>query len=129
MLGIRITLQVIRAGDSPHHSFHLQNVCQQQRRRGREGGEREMEIELSSGFKMPVMGLGVWRMEGKSITDVLINAIKIGYRHFDCAGKILSLPYTSSLKPSNLYPSKPILVEVASYLMAEIEIFGVTTSR
>ncbi|XP_077220165.1 NADP-dependent D-sorbitol-6-phosphate dehydrogenase-like [Tasmannia lanceolata] len=44
-----------------------------------------MAINLSSGFKMPVMGLGVWRMEGKSIRDLLINAIKIGYRHFDCA--------------------------------------------
>ncbi|MCL7048095.1 hypothetical protein MKW94_019978 [Papaver nudicaule] len=33
---------------------------------------------------MPVMGSGVWRMEGKSIRD-LISAIKIGYRHFDCA--------------------------------------------
>ncbi|RZC66573.1 hypothetical protein C5167_010264 [Papaver somniferum] len=44
-----------------------------------------MEITLNNGLKMPVMGLGVWRMEGKSIRDLLINAIKIGYRHFDCA--------------------------------------------
>nr|GEZ93721.1 NADP-dependent D-sorbitol-6-phosphate dehydrogenase [Tanacetum cinerariifolium] len=34
---------------------------------------------------MPIIGLGVWRMEGKDIKDLLINAIKIGYRHFDCA--------------------------------------------
>lgn len=34
---------------------------------------------------MPIVGLGVWRMEGKDIKDLLINAIKIGYRHFDCA--------------------------------------------
>ncbi|KAF8405336.1 hypothetical protein HHK36_010240 [Tetracentron sinense] len=34
---------------------------------------------------MPIIGLGVWRMEGKSIRDLLINAIKIGYRHIDCA--------------------------------------------
>ncbi|XP_059314290.1 NADP-dependent D-sorbitol-6-phosphate dehydrogenase-like [Lycium ferocissimum] len=44
-----------------------------------------MAITLNSGFKMPVVGLGVWRMEGKDIKDLLINAIKIGYRHFDCA--------------------------------------------
>ncbi|OVA12601.1 Aldo/keto reductase [Macleaya cordata] len=42
-------------------------------------------ITLNNGLKMPIMGLGVWRMEGKSIRDLLINAIKIGYRHFDCA--------------------------------------------
>ncbi|KAK4477196.1 hypothetical protein RD792_016410 [Penstemon davidsonii] len=44
-----------------------------------------MAITLSSGFEMPIIGLGVWRMEGKEIKDLLFNAIKIGYRHFDCA--------------------------------------------
>ncbi|CAL2238526.1 unnamed protein product [Prunus armeniaca] len=33
---------------------------------------------------MPAVGLGVWRMEGKEIRDLIINAINIGYRHFDC---------------------------------------------
>lgn len=45
-----------------------------------------MEISLNSGYKMPIVGLGVWRMEEKEIKDLLLNAIKIGYRHFDCAG-------------------------------------------
>ncbi|KAL6346520.1 hypothetical protein AAG906_000138 [Vitis piasezkii] len=44
-----------------------------------------MAITLNSGFKMPILGLGVWRMDGKDIRNLLINAIKIGYRHFDCA--------------------------------------------
>ncbi|CAI9117333.1 OLC1v1018705C1 [Oldenlandia corymbosa var. corymbosa] len=44
-----------------------------------------MAIPLNNGFKMPVMGLGVWRMEGKDIKNLLIKAINIGYRHFDCA--------------------------------------------
>ncbi|KAG5624892.1 hypothetical protein H5410_010110 [Solanum commersonii] len=44
-----------------------------------------MAITLKIGYKMPIVGLGVWRMEGKDIKDLLINAIKIGYRHFDCA--------------------------------------------
>ncbi|CAB4268607.1 unnamed protein product [Prunus armeniaca] len=35
---------------------------------------------------MPAVGLGVWRMEGKEIRDLIINAINIGYRHFDCPG-------------------------------------------
>ncbi|KAK8945070.1 NADP-dependent D-sorbitol-6-phosphate dehydrogenase [Platanthera zijinensis] len=48
-------------------------------------------ITLNSGYKMPVIGLGVWRMEGRSIRDLLLSAIKIGYRHFDCVG-LLSLP-------------------------------------
>ncbi|KAE8008623.1 hypothetical protein FH972_005118 [Carpinus fangiana] len=44
-----------------------------------------MAITLNSGFKMPVVGLGVWRVEGGEMRDLIINAIKIGYRHFDCA--------------------------------------------
>ncbi|CAM8899283.1 unnamed protein product [Rhodiola kirilowii] len=44
-----------------------------------------MEITLNNGYKMPIVGLGVWRMEPELIRDLIINAIKIGYRHFDCA--------------------------------------------
>lgn len=45
-----------------------------------------MEITLNSGYKMPIVGLGVWRMEKEGIRDLIINSIKIGYRHLDCAG-------------------------------------------
>ncbi|XP_065868368.1 NADP-dependent D-sorbitol-6-phosphate dehydrogenase-like [Euphorbia lathyris] len=44
-----------------------------------------MEITLNNGFKMPVIGLGLWRMKGNDIRDLIIHAINIGYRHFDCA--------------------------------------------
>ncbi|CAK7329597.1 unnamed protein product [Dovyalis caffra] len=44
-----------------------------------------MAIALNNGFKMPIVGLGVWRMEGKEIRDLIVNSIKLGYRHFDCA--------------------------------------------
>ncbi|KAL3843386.1 hypothetical protein ACJIZ3_000789 [Penstemon smallii] len=44
-------------------------------------------VTLSSGFKMPVVGLGVFRVEGKGMKELIIHAIKIGYRHFDCAAK------------------------------------------
>lgn len=50
-----------------------------------------MEITLNSGFKMPIVGLGVWRMEKEGIRDLIINAIKIGYRHLDCAGNSKTL--------------------------------------
>ncbi|CAJ2679415.1 NADP-dependent D-sorbitol-6-phosphate dehydrogenase-like [Trifolium pratense] len=44
-----------------------------------------MAITLNNGFKMPIIGLGVWRMQGQEIKDLILNSIKIGYRHFDCA--------------------------------------------
>ncbi|TQD82739.1 hypothetical protein C1H46_031708 [Malus baccata] len=50
-----------------------------------------MAITLSSGFKMPV-GLGVWRMKGNEIRDLVINALNRGYRHFDCAADYKNEP-------------------------------------
>jgi len=44
-----------------------------------------MAITLNNGFKMPIIGLGVWRIAGQEVKDLIINSIKIGYRHFDCA--------------------------------------------
>ncbi|KAG8500311.1 hypothetical protein CXB51_003636 [Gossypium anomalum] len=44
-----------------------------------------MAITLNNGFQMPIIGLGVWRMEKKAIKDLIIESIKIGFRHFDCA--------------------------------------------
>ncbi|XAR59092.1 Mannose-6-phosphate 6-reductase [Bertholletia excelsa] len=49
-----------------------------------------MAITLNSGFKMPIIGLGVWRMDSKDIKTLIINAIKLGYRHFDCAADYLN---------------------------------------
>lgn len=44
---------------------------------------------------MPVLGLGVWRMDRKDIKNLLPTAIKIGYRHFDCAGMNLCTLHAS----------------------------------
>lgn len=65
--------------------------------------QSKMAITLNNGFEMPVIGLGVWRMEKHEVRDLIINSIKIGYRHFDCAGIVL-LPIASSfLSFSSLY--------------------------
>ncbi|KAK7404395.1 hypothetical protein VNO78_05264 [Psophocarpus tetragonolobus] len=58
----------------PHHSSQF---LRYERKR--------MAITLNNGFKMPVIGLGVWRMQEQQIKDLILNSIKIGYRHFDCA--------------------------------------------
>jgi len=55
----------------------------------KEQEKKRMAITLNNGFKMPIIGLGVWRMEGKEIKDLILNSIKIGYRHFDCAGILM----------------------------------------
>ncbi|KAK8808466.1 hypothetical protein WA158_008367 [Blastocystis sp. Blastoise] len=42
-------------------------------------------IKLSSGYMMPIFGLGTWKSEPQKIHDSVIEAIKLGYRLFDCA--------------------------------------------
>ncbi|XP_074313290.1 NADP-dependent D-sorbitol-6-phosphate dehydrogenase-like [Silene latifolia] len=42
-------------------------------------------IKLNNGHEMPIIGLGVWRMDKKDIKDLIFSSIKLGYRHFDCA--------------------------------------------
>jgi diketogulonate reductase-like aldo/keto reductase len=51
-----------------------------------------MAITLNNGFKMPMVGFGVWRVEGKDMGDLITNAIKIGHRHFDCAADYKNEP-------------------------------------
>lgn len=51
-----------------------------------------MAITLNNGFKLPMVGFGVWRVEGKDMRDLITNAIKIGHRHFDCAADYKNEP-------------------------------------
>lgn len=43
-------------------------------------------LTLNNGVSMPILGLGVWRIDKSHIKHLILNAINIGYRHFDCAG-------------------------------------------
>lgn len=42
-------------------------------------------IKLNSGYVMPVLGLGTWTMSNSFASDVVYEAIKMGYRLFDTA--------------------------------------------
>lgn len=43
-------------------------------------------IKLSNGYKIPKLGLGTFLMTDENETkEVILNAIKVGYRHFDTA--------------------------------------------
>ena len=56
-------------------------------------------IKLNSGYDMPQVGFGLWKVDKAVASDVVYNAIKAGYRLFDgAAGK---------LSPSNRLHSIP----------------------
>jgi len=45
----------------------------------------EDTFTLSNGVNIPKLGLGTWRIEDAAVVQVIRDAIKIGYRHFDTA--------------------------------------------
>ncbi|GIY03858.1 aldo-keto reductase family 1 member B1 [Caerostris darwini] len=48
--------------------------------------KKESTAELSSGFKMPYMGLGMWQTDkADEVEKAIETAIDAGYRHFDTA--------------------------------------------
>jgi 2,5-diketo-D-gluconate reductase A len=42
-------------------------------------------VELASGTKMPILGLGTWQARGRSAGDAVRRALAVGYRHIDTA--------------------------------------------
>lgn len=44
-----------------------------------------MSIKLNSGYEMPLVGFGCWKVDKATCADTIYNAIKVGYRLFDGA--------------------------------------------
>jgi len=42
-------------------------------------------IKLSTGYEMPQVGFGLWKVDNATCADTVYNAIKVGYRLFDGA--------------------------------------------
>jgi 2,5-diketo-D-gluconate reductase B len=42
-------------------------------------------IRLNENLSIPILGLGTWGLRGEAATEVVSQALEIGYRHFDTA--------------------------------------------
>jgi 2,5-diketo-D-gluconate reductase A len=45
----------------------------------------EHDVELASGTRMPLLGLGTWQARGRSAVAAVRHALELGYRHVDTA--------------------------------------------
>ncbi|EPQ28602.1 uncharacterized protein PFL1_03905 [Pseudozyma flocculosa PF-1] len=46
---------------------------------------RAANFTLANGAQMPKLGLGTWKMTKEQATPAVSHALKVGYRHIDCA--------------------------------------------
>lgn len=42
-------------------------------------------LTVAGGGQMPLVGLGTWKIDAAVLPELIVAAIKAGYRHFDCA--------------------------------------------
>ena len=42
-------------------------------------------VELTTGTKMPILGVGTWQLRGSSAVNAVLRALEVGYRHIDTA--------------------------------------------
>ena len=45
----------------------------------------EKMMTLNNGVEIPQLALGTWLIPDDKVADVVVNAVKMGYRHIDTA--------------------------------------------
>jgi 2,5-diketo-D-gluconate reductase A len=48
-------------------------------------GIADESVELASGTRMPILGLGTWQAQGRRAREAVRSALELGYRHLDTA--------------------------------------------
>ena len=64
-------------------------------------------VKLNSGYEMPLVGFGLWKVNNDTCADQVYNAIKTGYRLLDgaCGGFRVSVVF---FKTKNLWRFKVV---------------------
>ena len=82
-------------------------------------------MKLYNGVDLPSIGLGTWLIENNKATEVVINAIKIGYKHIDTAqaygneegvGKGIK---EANIKRDEIFVTTKVAAEIKDYKKAK----------
>lgn len=58
-------------------------------------------VKLNSGYDMPLVGFGLWKVNNGTCADQIYEAIKAGYRCFDGACGMFQTPTSFSTSRTN----------------------------
>lgn len=53
--------------------------------RGNREGDLTSSLKLADGTPVPAVGLGTWKIEKPAVGSLVEEAVRVGYRHLDCA--------------------------------------------
>lgn len=79
------------------------------------------KIKLVNGVEVPQLGLGTWLIDNATVTEAVLNALEIGYRHIDTAeaygnergiGEALK---RTSLKREDIFLQTKLIAEAKTY--------------
>ena len=85
-------------------------------------------MKLANGLNIPEVGLGTWLIPDNKVTQIVVNAVKIGYRHIDTAqaygnergvGQGIK---ESGLKREEVFITSKVKAELKSYKKAKASI-------
>ena len=78
-------------------------------------------MKLYNGVEIPNIGLGTWLIKNKKVSQVVVDAIKIGYRHIDTAQAYQNEKgvgtgiIASGIKRSDVFITSKIKAEIKNY--------------
>ncbi|XP_078440100.1 NADPH-dependent aldo-keto reductase, chloroplastic-like [Wolffia australiana] len=84
----------------------------------REDGSQASSFTLNTGAKIPAIGLGTWLYGGDECIAAVKTALKVGYRHIDCAhlygneievGKALAEAFQGGLRREDLFLTSKLI--------------------
>lgn len=83
---------------------------------------------LNTGARIPAVGLGTWQSEGDVCIEAVETALKVGYRHIDCAhlygnemevGKALANAFSGGLKRDEVFLTSKLYCATNSHKRVE----------